>query len=204
MSHAPPPPPPPTTPPAPEQSGWRKRKGQDYWERALNSFHSLIQPPVPSTAPPPTSSTPQPAPQFIRNINNNNTVCTDMDTSTNVKLSTAYYQTRNTRQAHNTTTVHNIDTGTTLNTTAPHIGSFDTDPDINSTFLASRTDNSKNILQNISLSFDPQDMQCISCKSTHNITIPAPDTPITFVATDQNFPGSLGGGGRISALGLFE
>ena len=29
---------------------------------------------------------------------------------------------------------------------APHIGSFDTDPDINSTFLASRTDNSKNIL----------------------------------------------------------
>ena len=102
-----------------------------------------------------------------------------------------------------TTTVHNIDTGTTLNTTAPHIGSFDTDPDINSTFLASRTDNSKNILQNISLSFDPQDMQCISCKSTHNITIPAPDTPITFVATNQHFPGSLGGG-RISALGLFE
>ena len=37
-------------------------------------------------------------------------------------------------------------------------------------------------------------MQCISCKSTHNITIPAPDTPITFIATDQNFPGSLGGG----------
>ena len=117
-----------------------------------------------------------------------------MDTSSNVKLSTAYYQTCNTRRAYNTTTVHNIDTGTTLNTTAPHIGSFDTDPDINSTFLASRTDNSKNILQNISLSFDPQDMQCTSCKSIHNITIPAPDTPITFVATDQNFPGSLGGG----------
>ncbi len=108
MSHAPPPPP--TTPPAPEQSGWRKRKGQDYWERALNSFHSLLQPPVLSTTPPPTSLTPQPAPQLIRNINNNNTVCPDMDTSTNVKLSTAYYQTRNTKQAHNTSTVHNIDT----------------------------------------------------------------------------------------------
>ena len=203
MSQAPPPPPPPTAPSAAEQSGWRKLKGQDYWERALNSFHSLIQPLSPTPTPPPTSPTSQLAPQLTRNISTNNTVCTDMDTSTNVKLSTAYYQTRNTRRAHNTTTVHNIDTGTTLNTTAPHIGSFDTDPDINSTFLASRTDNSKNILQNISLSFDPQDMQCTSCKSIHNITIPAPDTPITFIATDQNFPGSLGGG-RISALGLFE
>ena len=105
----PPPPPPPTAPPAAKQSGWRKLKGQDYWERALNSFHSLIQPLAPTPTPPPTSPTSQPAPQLTRNISTNNTVCTDMDTSTNVKLSTAYYQTRNTRQAHNTTTVHNIE-----------------------------------------------------------------------------------------------
>ena len=129
MSQAPPPPPPPlpTAPPAAEQSGWRKLKGQDYWERALNSFHSLIQPLAPTPTPPPTSPTSQPAPQLTWNISTNNTVCTDMDTSTNVKLSTAYYQTRNTRQAHNTSTVHNIDAVTTLNTTAPHVGSFDTD-----------------------------------------------------------------------------
>ena len=123
-----------------------------------------------------------------------------MDTSSNTKLSTAYYQTRNTRRAHNTTKIHNIDNNTTHETTAPHIGSFDTDTGINKTFLASRTDNSNNILQNISLSFDPTDMHCTTCEKTHNITIPAPDTPITFVVSDQSFPCNLGGG-RAFALG---
>ena len=87
-----------------------------------------------------------------------------MDTSSNTKLSTAYYQTRNTRRAHNTTKIHNIDNNTTHETTAPHIGSCDTDTGINKTFLASHTDNSNNILQNISLSFDPTDMHSTTCE----------------------------------------
>ena len=61
-----------------------------------------------------------------------------MDTTSNNKLSTSYYQTRNTRGAHNTTTSHNIDNGTTHHTNAPHIGSFDTDTSTNNPFLASR------------------------------------------------------------------
>ena len=73
MSHVPPPPPPPTAPPVPEQSVWRKRTGQDYWEKALSSFHSLIRPPVPSTPPlpqhqhlsrPPTSYRPTTTPSL--------------------------------------------------------------------------------------------------------------------------------------------
>ena len=212
---APPPPPPaplPAPPPASESApsatptGWRLPRGQDYWERALSSFHSILpsqhhQQPQPSS-PTPTVLSGSP------NLDSNSGKVSEktdedipathsMDTSSNTKLSTAYYQTRNTRRAHNTTQIHNIDNNTTHETTTPHIGSFDTDTGINNNFLASRTDNSNNILQNISLSFDPTDMQCTTCEKTHNITIPAPDTPITFVVSDQSIPGNLGGGGHL-------
>ena len=60
-----------------------------------------------------------------------------MDISTNTKLSTIYYQTRNTRRAHNTTTMHNIDNNTTHQINNTHIGSFDTEHKIDSNFLAS-------------------------------------------------------------------
>ena len=214
---APPPPPalPSAPPPATESAtpaaptGWRLPRGQDYWEWALSSFHSLLpgqqQPqPLPSS---PVSAALSGSPdldhnsgKISENIGEDIPTTNSMDTSSNTKLSTAYYQTQNTRRAHNTTQIHNIDNNTTHETTAPHIGSFDTDAGINNTFLASRTDNSNNILQNISLSFDPTDMQCTTCEKTHNITIPAPDTPITFVVSNQSIPGNLGGG-RAFALG---
>ena len=120
-----------------------------------------------------------------------------MDISTNTKLSTIYYQTRNTRRAHNTTTMHNIDNNTTHQIYNTHIGSFDTEHKINSNFLASRNDSTRHMHQNIALSFDPKDMQCTACTSTHNITHPAPDTPVTYVLSDQNFPGNSGGGGAV-------
>ena len=128
------------------------------------------------------------------NITDQSTSNSSMDTSTNTKLSTIYYQTKNTRRAHNTTTMHNIDNSTTELINNTHIGSFDTENNINSTFLASRNDSTHNIHQNISLSFDPKDMTCISCSTPHNITHPAPDTPVTYVLSDQNFPGNCGGG----------
>ena len=124
-----------------------------------------------------------------------------MDTSTNTKLSTIYYQTRNTRRAHNTTTMHNIDKNTTHLISNTHIGSFDTEHKSNNNFLASRNDSKRNIHQNISLSFVPKDMQCTSCNTTHNITHPAPDTQITYVLSDQNFPGNSGGGGSVHPVG---
>ena len=120
-----------------------------------------------------------------------------MDTSNNTKLSTIYYQTRNTRRARNTTTLHNIDNSTMQQIHNTHIGSFDTEHKINSNFLASRNDSTKHMHQNIALSFDPKDMQCTSCTNTHNITHPAPDTPVTYVLSDQNFPGNCGGGGAV-------
>ena len=61
-----------------------------------------------------------------------------MDTSTNMKLSTTYYQTRNTRIAQNTTTLHNIDNSSTHIINNMHIGSLNTKHNINSSYLASR------------------------------------------------------------------
>ena len=203
MSGPPPPPPPP--PPAAgdaaaPHSGWRRQSGQEYWERAFQSLgetHATQLPPsqanLPVT-PSPTAAAPAAA---ARNLEQRDEVSPDshtMDFSTNTKLSTIYYQTRNTRRANDTTSLHNFDNNTTHVTNTTNIGSFDTEQNINNNYLASRNDSTRNIHQNISLSFDPKDMQCISCNNTHNITHPTPDTPVTYVLSDQNFPGSSGGG----------
>ena len=123
---------------------------------------------------------------------------TPMDTTSNIRLSTTYYQTRNTRRSGTSTTLHNLDTGSYSTTCTTHIGSYDADNSINSTFLASRSNHNTNTHQNISLTFDPTDMSCTSCTSCtipYNITILAPDSPLTYILSDQNFPGGLGGGG---------
>ena len=78
-----------------------------------------------------------------------------MDTTCNIRLSTTYYQTRNTRRSGTSTTLHNLDTVTNSTTCTTHIGSFDTDSSINNTFLASRSNHNTNTHQNISLTFDP-------------------------------------------------
>ena len=202
----PPPPPPPPPQPAtspPASTGWRRTRGQDYWERALASFATTPTTTAPETAmlkdEQDTQTTPQPPPTTTSNTNTDN--CTPngnispMDTTSNIKLSTTYYQTRNTHRSGSTTTLHNLDTGNNSTTCITHIGSFDADTSINNTFLASRSNNNTSTHQNISLTFDPADMSCTICNIPHNITIPAPDTPVTFILSDQNFPGGLGGGG---------
>ena len=145
---APPPPQPPSVAPAPQPlppCGWRWPKGQEYWERTLDSFHALlphrqVQQSLPGHQPPPATATTGPEVLHNNNLSVSNDIHTShsMDTTSNIKLSTAYYQTRNTRRAHNSTTIHNIDNSTTHETSTPHIGSFNIDTSINNTFLASQ------------------------------------------------------------------
>ena len=81
-----------------------------------------------------------------------------MDTSTNTKFSAIYYQTRNTRRAHNTTTMHNIDKNMTHLISNTHIGSFDTEHKSNNNFLVSRNNSTRNTCNSA----------CNTCSSTRN------------------------------------
>jgi hypothetical protein len=109
-----------------------------------------------------------------------------MDISTNTKLSTAYYQTRNARRAHTKGTEIDMDTGTTKHITKPAIGALDNIPGILGTFLASRTNVNTNTHQNFSSSFDPTDYTCITCSTPHNVTKQQDtSTPLTIVLCDQ-------------------
>ena len=112
-----------------------------------------------------------------------------MDISTNTKLSTAYYQTRNARRAHTKGTEIDMDTGTTKHITKPAIGALDNITGILGTFLASRTNVNTNMHQNFSSSFDPTDHTCITCSTPHNVTKQQDtSTPLTIVLCDQSFP----------------
>ena len=117
-----------------------------------------------------------------------------MDTSNNTKLSTAYYQTRTARRANSTRIMHDLDSNTTATSQQPHIGSFDTDPGIEHCFIASRSHDSNNIHQNMALSFDPTDLTCTTCTNKHSIRQSTGDMPLTFVVSDQGFPGVMVGG----------
>ena len=117
-----------------------------------------------------------------------------MDTTSNTKLSTAYYQTRTARRANSTRIMHDIDRNTTSTAQQPHIGSFDTDPGIENCFIASRSNDSNNIHQNMALSFDPTDLTCTICNNRHSIRQSTNDMPLTFVVSDQGFPGVMAGG----------
>ena len=64
-----------------------------------------------------------------------------MDTTSNTKLSTAYYQTRTARRANSTRIMHDIDRNTTSTAQQLHIGSFDADPGIENCFIASCSNN---------------------------------------------------------------
>ena len=129
--------------------------------------------------------------------------CT-MDTMTNTILGTSYYQTRTARRATNTITKTDIDTNSKKTSQSPTIGSLDNINNICTNFIASRTDNTTNLHQNMSSSFDPSDLTCVRCTSPHNIALQSDhDKPLVFTLSDQNFPDFDVGGGEI-ALGKFE
>ena len=186
-------------------------RGQDYREQAFGSFLTpsagipVTEKVQSETADPPTNHITPPNSDTPNNISDSMTTdssTTPMDTTSNIRLSTTYYQTRNTRRSGTSTTLHNLDTCSNSNTCTTHIGSYDMDNSINSTFLASRSNHNTNTHQNILLTFDPSDMSCTSCTTPHNITIPEPDSTVTYILSDQNFPGWLGGGGVVTALEL--
>ena len=117
-----------------------------------------------------------------------------MDTTSNTKLSTAYFQTRTARRANSTRIMHDIDRNTTSTAQQPHIGSFNADPGIENCFIASCSNDSNNIHQNMALSFDPTDLTCTICNNRHSIRQSTNDMPLTFVVSDQGFPGVMAGG----------
>ena len=83
-----------------------------------------------------------------------------MDTTSNTKLSSGYYQTGTARRANSARIMHDIDNNTTTTAQQPHIGSFDTDPGIEHCFIASRSNDNNSIHQNMALSFDLTDLTC--------------------------------------------
>ena len=119
-----------------------------------------------------------------------------MDTTSNTKLSSAYFQTRTAEEqkTQEPCTIHNIDSDTTTTAQQPHIGSFDTDPGIEHCFIASRSNDNNSIHQNMALSFDPTDLTCTICKSRHSIRQNANNMPLTFAVSDQGFPDVMAGG----------
>ena len=133
----------------------------------------------------------QPAPPTPENLTQDSN---SMDTSSNTKLSSSYYQTRTARRVNSTRTMHNIDSDTTTTAQQPHIRSFDMDPGIEHCFIASRSNDNNSIHQNMALSFDPTDLTCTICKSRHSIRQSTNDMPLTFAVSDQGFPGVMAGG----------
>ena len=91
--------------------------------------------------------------------------------------------------------MQDIDSSTTTTAQQPHIGgSFDTDPGIEHCFIASRSNDSNSIHQNMALSFDPTDFTCTICKNRHSIRQNLCDMLLTFAVSDQGFPGVMAGG----------
>ena len=207
MMWGPPPSPPPLPPLPPAAStlptpncGWRRQKGHNYWERAFQSLRDVHQTHAhpAATAVSPQTDIPASAPTAAgRVLEKHEEVSTDtniMDISTNTKLSTIYYQTRNTRRAHNTTTMHNIDNNTTHPISNTHIGSFDTEHKINNNFLASRNDSIQHIHQ--TSHFPLTRKTCSAPLAT------TPTTSLTWHPTPRSrtcsvtktFQGTVGGG----------
>ena len=118
-----------------------------------------------------------------------------MDTTTNTKLSTNYYQTRNTRRAKHSTCSIDIDSKNISNTLTSTFGSFDKDPNINNTFTASRNNANTGLYQNISCSFDPTDLSCVACKQPHNCLGEGEcKFPAIIAISDQHMHSSLSDG----------
>ena len=111
-----------------------------------------------------------------------------------IKLSTNYYQTRTARRAQHTQETHNLDTGTTTRAHQSVYSNFDNEHDIEKLYLASQNNTNNNAHQNLACTFDPSDKTCTVCTTPHNILAQIQQSPLTFVISDQGFPGILSRG----------
>jgi len=77
---------------------------------------------------------------------------------------------------------------------AARIGSFESDvKSIENCFVGSRIYRDGVLVnQNMSCSFDPSTLTCLTCDNNHTVL---PDSPACFCISDQNFVGNLSGGG---------
>ena len=71
---------------------------------------------------------------------------------------------------------------------------MDTEHNIENLYLASRNNTNNNVHQNIACSFDPSDKTCTVCTTPHNILSHTQQAPLTFIISNQGFPGTLSGG----------
>ena len=123
---------------------------------------------------------------------------TDMDTQqSNTRLTAEYYQARAARRAKLEQSSHSVSTAVNQqqHNTIPHtdLGCFDGHHyDISACFIATKNTTEKH--QNITASFDPATLTCVTCLKPHIITDVTGDgsmPPLTVVVSDQCFPPSL-------------
>ena len=126
------------------------------------------------------------------------TTCTEthnMDTQQpSTKLTPAYYQARSARRAKLEQTSHSVSTSinqhNNSSTPQPDLGTFDGHHyDISTCYIA--TKNTTELHQNITASFDPATLTCVTCTKPHIITDDSGDgssPPLTVVVSDQCFP----------------
>ncbi len=113
------------------------------------------------------------------------------------RLTAEYYQARAARRAKLEQTSHSVSTSTNHQQSdfTPHtdLGSFDGHHyDISTCYIATKNTSEKH--QNITSSFDPATLTCVTCTKPHSITDVSGDgstPPLTVVVSDQCFPPSL-------------
>ena len=144
-----------------------------------------------------TTPVTDPTPTFQPEKLNDSTSTHKMDErESRPTMGPAYYQCKSSRRATTRVTGTDISTNTSVGTGTEQdidrLGSFDSTGcmGLESCFLATRQTQHKN-QQNISLSFDPSTLTCVSCKDTHNVMENSEGTPITIICTDHCFPAHL-------------
>jgi hypothetical protein len=117
-----------------------------------------------------------------------------MDTaSTNMYLGAGYHQCKVARRGKVSTTHFDVSVergGDSRNIAPTHLSSFDTQPEngFHSCFIGTR--NTDTCKQNITCTFDPRSLTCLTCKFEHPVleTKGGCNTPVTLVLSDQSFP----------------
>jgi hypothetical protein len=123
-----------------------------------------------------------------------------MDTiSTNMHLGAGYHQCKVARRGKISSSHFDVsvERGGDPTIFAPsHLSSFDAQPEngFNTCFIGTR--NTDKCKQNITSSFDPRFLSCLTCNLEHPVleAIGGSNTPVTLVLSDQSFPPAVEGG----------
>jgi hypothetical protein len=127
-------------------------------------------------------------------------------------MPSTYYQCKSARHASRNYPTVDVSIGPSAgvceNVKHSSVGSFDChgDTEILKTFRGSRiTANGQTVNQTISDSFDPSNLKCVVCSSSHYVLAKGPDdSPPTIIFADQNFVPTLTGGKSCLAIVRLE